>query len=80
MTAEKKPADITLTIDGQTFTVHDKHQNAAALLGLAGLPAEGYDLAQVRGQGEVHVFKDSQQVVAKAGDEFVSVRQSAQVA
>lgn len=80
MTAEKKSADIALTIDGQPFTVQDKHQTAAALLGFAGLPAEGYDLAEVRGHGEVHVFKDNQQVVVKAGDEFVSVRQSAQVA
>lgn len=78
--AEKKPTSITFTIDGRSFTVGDKHQPASALLGLAGLPAHGYDLAEVRGRGDVHTFKDDQQVVIKPGDEFVTVRQSAQVA
>lgn len=80
MTAEKKPANITFTIDGRSFTLGDKHQPAATLLDLAGLPAQGYDLAEVRGHGDVHTFKDDQQVVIKTGDEFVTVRQSAQVA
>ncbi|MHA7293542.1 hypothetical protein [Arthrobacter sp. HLT1-21] len=80
MAAEKNAAHIEFTIDGQTFTVAEKHQTAAALLGLAGLPARGYDLAEVRGHGDVHTFKDEKQVVLKTGDEFVTVRQSAQVA
>ena len=80
MTAEKKLANITFTIDGRSFTVVDKHQLASTLLGLAGLPALGYDLAEVRGHGDVHTFRDDQQVVVKTGDEFVTVRQSAQVA
>ena len=80
MTAEKKPVQITFTIDGQPFTVVEKHQTAAALLVMTGLPPQGYDLAEVRGHGDVYTFNDDQQVVVKLGDEFVSVRQSAQVA
>lgn len=47
---------------------------------MAGLPAHGYDLAKVKGPGTVQTYKDDQQVVVHEGDDFVSIRQSAQVA
>lgn len=83
MAADKKAASITFKIDGQPFTVTDKHPSASSLLVVAGLPAQGYCcycLAEVRGHGDVHAFEGDQQVVVKNGDELVTVRQSAQVA
>ena len=76
--SDKDP--VSFKIDGRPFTIEDKHQTARALLVLAGLPADGYDLAEVKGPGEYKTYKDDQQVVVRHGDQFVSVRESAQVA
>lgn len=72
--------EITFTIDGQVYTVSDKHQTAAALLTLAGLAPAGYDLAEIRGPGKTHTYEDDHPIIVKAGDAFVTVRESAQVA
>lgn len=80
MAANNTIEHINFTIDGRGFTVTDKHQIASVLLTMAGLPASGYDLAEVKGAGQVKTYKDSQQVIVRQGQEFVSVRQSAQVA
>lgn len=71
---------IHITIDGQLFTIEDRHYTAAELLALAGLPAAGYDLTRVRKHGEVETFRDSEKVNVKDGDVFVSVNRQGTVA
>jgi hypothetical protein len=71
---------IRITIDGQAFTVDDRHYTAAELLALAGLPAAGYDLTRVGKHGHVETFRDEQRVSVKDGDVFVSVNQQGTVA
>lgn len=72
---------VTFTIDGRPFTVDDRKQTAAGLLGLAGLDPAGYDLGEVRpGNPEPKRFKDDQPVNIKDGDRFVSIRERAEVA
>jgi len=71
---------LTFTVDGQTIVVNEKHQTAASILHLAGLDPAGYDLAELRGQGDPHTFHDDQQIIVKDGDAFVSIRQNATVA
>ena len=71
---------IHITIDGRSFTLEDTHHTAAELLGLAGLPAAGYDLTRVRAHGHVETFRDAQRINVKEGDVFVSVNQQGTVA
>lgn len=72
---------VTFTIDGRPFTVDNRKQTAADLLGLAGLDPAGYDLGEVRpGNPEPKRFKDDQPVNIKDGDRFVSIRERAEVA
>lgn len=71
---------IHITIDGQAFTVEDRHYTAAELLAIAGLPAAGYDLTRVGKHGHVETFRDQQEVNVKEGDVFVSVNQQGTVA
>ena len=71
---------IHITIDGQPFTIEDRQFTAAELLGLAGLPASGYDLTRVGKHGHVETFRDDQKVNVKDGDVFVSVNQQGTVA
>jgi hypothetical protein len=71
---------IHITIDGRAFTLEDRHHTAAELLGLAGLPAAGYDLTRVRAHGHVETFRDAQEINVKDGDVFVSVNQQGTVA
>lgn len=71
---------LRITIDGQTFTIDDRHYAAAELLALAGLPAAGYDLTRVGKHGHVETFRDDQRVNVKNGDVFVSVNQQGTVA
>jgi Multiubiquitin len=78
-----RPGDhgkIHITIDGRPFTVEDHHHTAAELLGLAGLPAAGYDLTRVGAHGHVETFRDNQEINVKNGDVFVSVNQQGTVA
>jgi hypothetical protein len=75
-----KRKEITITIDGQSFTTRDDDQEAAALLRLAGVDPAQYDLARIRHDGEPKVYRDEKVIQLKNGDAFVTVRQSAQVA
>lgn len=70
---------ITFTIDGKEYTTRDDDQEAAALLRLAGLDPNLYDLAKVKG-ADTKVFKDKKIVELHDGDVFVSVKQTASVA
>ena len=71
---------VTFTIDGEPFTVDEKHESAAELLRSAGLDPAQYDLAEIKQNGETKTFADDHEITVKDGDEFVSVRQSAPVA
>lgn len=71
---------IHITIDGRPFTVEGHHHTAAELLGLAGLPAAGYDLTRVGEHGHVETFRDNQKIEVKDEDVFVSVNQQGTVA
>lgn len=71
---------VTITIDGQAYTLTDDHQQAAALLLLAQVDPGQYDLAKVKNDGEPQVYRDDHPVEMHAGDRFVTVRQSAPVA
>jgi hypothetical protein len=83
-TDSSKPAHhekkIHITIDGRPFTVEGRQHTAAELLGLAGLPATGYDLTRVHGHGHVETFRDAQEIDVKDKDVFVSVNQQGTVA
>ncbi len=71
---------VTFTIDGRSFTLDDPHQTAADLLRLAGLDPALYNLARMRhGNAEPQRFKDDHPVQIHDGDEFVSIRERAEV-
>ena len=79
---EKSAANrsVNFSIDGRSFTVEDPHQTSAGLLRLAGLDPALYDLARMRpGHAEPKRFMDDQPVQVHDGDEFVSIRQRADV-
>lgn len=71
---------IEFTIDGRQYSTSDVNQPAADLLRLAGVDPALFDLARIKRGGEHKVFKDQQAVKLDDGDEFVTVRQNAQVA
>lgn len=71
---------VTITIDGVTFSPDDDRQQASALLWMAGVDPAQYDLAMVKPHGQTHVYRDDKVINLKDGDAFVTVRQSAQVA
>ncbi|MDV6297347.1 MULTISPECIES: multiubiquitin domain-containing protein [Rhodococcus] len=71
---------ITITIDGRPFTTRDDDQEAAALLRLAGLDPDQYDLAKIKRNGEPKIYRDEKVIDLRDGDAFVTVRQSAPVA
>lgn len=80
MAKEAADRSVTFTIDGRSFTVDDPHQIAADLLRLAGLDPALYNLARMRpGKAEPQRFKDDQPVQIHEGDEFVSIRERAEV-
>lgn len=83
-TTDSKPGhhnhEIQITIDGQLFTIEDRHYTAAELLALAGLPAAGYDLTRVGKHGRVETFREQEKVNVKDGDVFVSVNRQGTVA
>lgn len=79
-TSKQRDEDVSFTIDGRSFTVEDSHQIAADLLRLAGLDPALYNLARMRkGKAEPQRFKDDQPVQIHEGDEFVSIRERAEV-
>jgi hypothetical protein len=71
---------LTITIDGQEFVTRDDDQEAASLLRLAGVDPAQYDLAKIKRNGDYKVYRDERVIDLEDGDEFVTVRQSAQVA
>lgn len=77
----KPQQEVTYTLDGKPFTTTDRKQDAADVLRLGGLDPNGYDLRRLRpGQAPDKPYDDDQQVNINDGDEFLSVRHSAQVA
>jgi hypothetical protein len=72
--------EVTITIDGVSYTPDVDHQHASALLWMAGVDPAHYDLAMVKHNGQTQVFRDEKIINLKDGDAFVTVRQSAQVA
>jgi len=80
-TGNKKIKEIRFKLDGRELPTDDSKQLAAALLRLGGLDPGGYDLAEIRhGQTQPKRYTDDEQVHVKDGDEFVSIRQRAEVA
>lgn len=72
---------VQITIDGRPFDVEPGHHlTAAALLQMAGLDPSGYDLAEIRGHGDITKFEDSETVTVHTHQKFVSIRQVAPVA
>jgi hypothetical protein len=77
----KHPRPVKFTIDGRPFSTTDPRQPASALLRLAGLDPDGYDLAEIRrGHAEPKRFDDDDIVHIEDGDKFVTIRQRAEVA
>lgn len=77
----KPQGPIEFTIDGQPFTTQDPDQTAAALIQLAGLDPNGYDLGELHGNNpEPKRYADDQKVRVQNGDRFVSIRERAAVA
>ena len=72
---------VHFTIDGRPFSTDQPDQTAGALLTLAGLNPEGYDLGEiVPGQPEPTLFEEGQNVHIHEGERFVSIRERAEVA
>lgn len=72
---------VKITIDGRPFEVEPgRHLTAADLLRLAGLDPNGYDLAEIRGHGEIEKLEDSDKIAVHPRQKFVSIRQEAPVA
>ena len=72
---------VPITIDGRQFEVEPgRHETAGDLLRLAGLNPNGYDLAVIRGHGEIRKFGDNELVDVQPHEKFVSIRQNAPVA
>ena len=80
MSQARANRSVTFTIDGRAFTLDAPHQIASDLLRLAGLDPALYNLARMRpGTAEPQRFKDDQPVQIHDGDEFVSIRERAEV-
>ena len=72
---------VPITIDGRQFEVEPgRHETAGDLLRLAGLNPNGYDLAVIRGHGEIRKFGDNELIDVQPHENFVSIRQTAPVA
>lgn len=72
---------IEFTVDGRPFQTTDRRQSAAAILGLAGLDPNLFDLGELRGHRPQPVrFSDDEIVEIRPGARFVSIRQRADVA
>jgi hypothetical protein len=72
---------VKFTIDGRPFSTDHPKQRAGALLRLAGLDPEAYDLAEIRpGHPEPKRFEEEDVVQIEDGDKFVTIRESAEVA
>lgn len=71
---------VRFTVDGQRYTTDDRTQPARAILELAGLAADTFDLTRVRRKGQVERFDDDETVTIRPGDDFLSLRCQATVA
>lgn len=65
---------LRFTIDGEPQSSYDDDQTASALLRLAGVDPNGYDLARILTAGGTEAFRDEQIVKIKNGDEFVTAK------
>ena len=75
------PRAVQFTIDGRPYDTTERKQQAAALLGLAGLDPALYDLGELHGQRPQPVrYADTDIVEIHPGARFVSIRQRADVA
>ncbi len=63
----------TIVINGESYTTRDDDQEAAALMRLAGVDPEKYDLAKVKPNGEHKIYADRKVVDLSEGDQFVTV-------
>jgi len=64
---------LAITINGTSYTTRDDDQEAAALMRLAGVDPEKYDLARVKRNGEHKVYVDGKVIDLADGDEFITV-------
>jgi hypothetical protein len=64
---------LKITIDGERYTTHDDDQEGAALVRLAGKDPERYDIAKVKANGELHVYRNGKVIDLADGDEFITV-------
>lgn len=79
--ADKMAETVDFTIDGRPFSTDQRQQTAGALLVLAGLDPESYDLGEIHpGDPEPKLFEPGQLVHLHEGEKFVSVRERAEVA
>lgn len=78
---DKDQRTVHFTIDGRPFSTDQPNQTAAALLRLAGLDPDGYDLGEIRpGHAQPKVYEDGEPVHVHDGEKFVSIRERAEVA
>jgi len=79
--ADKPHVTVNFTIDGRPFSTDQPDQTVIALLTLAGLDPQSYDLGEIRPhQPEPKVFEDADHVHIHEGEKFVSIRERAEVA
>lgn len=76
----KPDTGVTFSVDGVEYMVDNPRQNAASILGIAGVDPSDYDLGQVKNNGDTRTYSDTKPVHINDGDVFVTVRTSAPVA
>jgi hypothetical protein len=70
---EKGQPPVSFTLDGVEYTVEDRRQRAADVLGLAGLDPADYDLLRVVGKGKEQRFRDEEEVQLVPGGQYLSL-------
>lgn len=65
---------IHFAIDGESYETYDNTQTAAALLRLAGVDPDGYDLARILPSGGTEKFRGDEIVALQNGDDFVTAK------
>lgn len=68
--APTSTTSLQIFIDGKAFTTHDKDQEAAALMRLAGRDPKTYDLFLIKKNGVEEKIHDDQIINMKDGDRF----------
>ncbi len=64
---------LKITINDKQYVTRDDDQEGSALVRLAGLDPERYDIAKVKPNGELHVYRDRKVIDLRDGDKFVTV-------